>query len=147
MFVGTLDVFHGIEEARNAGANLLDLHTTGPKTVIVSREQLQPPQKQGEPVTTPLDSIEGWTPEMISRMKEVWITTAEQVVALAATERGLRSLSEQLQVDIEQARQLYLAARDQLSPAARRELDQPADTSDFGRGALPPPLGNAEADT
>lgn len=97
-------------------------------------------------MTTPLDSIEGWTPEMISRMKDVWITTAEQVVALAATERGLRSLSEQLQVDIEQARQLYLAARDQLSPAARRDLDQPADTSDFGRGALPPP-GNAEADT
>jgi hypothetical protein len=97
-------------------------------------------------VNTPLDSIEGWTPEKVSRMKDVWITTAEQVVALAATERGLRSLSEQLQVDIEEARRLYLAARDQLSPAARRELDQPADTSDFGRGALPPP-GNAEADT
>lgn len=97
-------------------------------------------------MNTPLDSIEGWTPEKVSRMKDVWITTAEQVVALAATERGLRSLSEQLQVDIEEARRLYLAARDQLSPAARRELDQPADTSDFGRGALPPP-GNAEADT
>ena len=96
-------------------------------------------------MNTPLDSIEGWTPEKVSRMKDVWITTAEQVVALAATERGLRSLSEQLQVDIEEARRLYLAARDQLSPAARRELDQPADTSDFGRGALPP--GNAEADT
>jgi hypothetical protein len=27
--VVTLDVFHGIEEARYAGANLLDLHTTG----------------------------------------------------------------------------------------------------------------------
>ena len=97
-------------------------------------------------MTTPLDSIQGWTPEKVSRMKDVGITTAEQVVAVAATKKGLQSLSEQLQVDIEEARRLYLAARDQLSPAARRELDQPADTSDFGRGALPPP-GNAEADT
>ena len=96
-------------------------------------------------MTTPLDSIQGWTPEKVSRMKDVWITTAEQVVALAATEKGLQSLSEQLQVDIEEARQLYLAARDRLSPEARRELDQPADTRDFGRGARPPP-GSADGD-
>ena len=76
-------------------------------------------------MNTPLDSIQGWTPEKVSRMKDVWITTAEQVVALAATEKGLQSLSEQLQVDIEEARQLYLAARDRLSPEARQELDQP----------------------
>ena len=88
----------------------------------------------------PLDSIEGWTPEKISRMKEVGITTAEQVVALVATENGLQLLSEQLQVDIEKARQLYSAARDRLSPEDRQELDQPADTTDFGRGALPPPV-------
>jgi hypothetical protein len=97
-------------------------------------------------VSTPLDSIEGWTPEKVSRMKEAWITTAEQVVALAATEKGLQSLSEQLQTDIDEARQLYLAARDRLSPEARQELDQPADTRDFGLGVLPPP-GNAEGDS
>jgi hypothetical protein len=90
-------------------------------------------------VTIPLDSIPGWTPEKVSRMKVVGITTAEQVVAIAATEEGLQSLSEQLQVDIEEARQLCSAARDRLPPEARQELDQPADTTDFGRGALPPP--------
>jgi hypothetical protein len=90
-------------------------------------------------VTTPLDSIPGWTPEKVSRMKDVGITTAEQVVPVGATQEGLQSLSEQLQVDFEEARQLYLAARDRLSPEARQELDQPADTTDFGRGALPPP--------
>jgi hypothetical protein len=58
----------------------------------------------------------------------------------------LQSLSQQLQVDIEEARQLYLSARDRLSPEARRELDQPADTRDFGLGVLPPPA-NAEGDT
>jgi hypothetical protein len=72
-------------------------------------------------------------------MRDVGITTAEQVVAVAATEKGLQSLSEQLQVDIEEARQLCMAARDRLSPEARRKLDQPADTKDFGRGARPPP--------
>ena len=77
-------------------------------------------------------------------MSDAWITTAEQVVALGATGKGLQSLSEQLQVDIDEARQLYMAARDQLSPAALRELDQPADTSNFGLGVLPPP-GNPEA--
>jgi hypothetical protein len=96
-------------------------------------------------VNTPLDSIEGWTPEKVSRMNDVWITTAEQVVALAATDNGLKSLSEQLQVDIEEARQLCLAARYRLSPEARQELDQPADTRNFGLGVLPPP-GNAEGD-
>jgi hypothetical protein len=93
-------------------------------------------------VTIPLDSIPGWTPERVSRMKDVGITTAEQVVAIAATEQGLQSLSQQLQVDIEEARQLSAAARDRLSPEARREFDQPADTTDFGRGALPPPEGD-----
>jgi hypothetical protein len=97
-------------------------------------------------VNTPLDSIQGWTPEKVSKMKDVWITTAEQVVALAATENGLQSLSEQLQVDKEEARQLYLAARNRLSPEARQALDQPADTRDFGLGVLPP-SGNAEGDT
>lgn len=97
-------------------------------------------------MTTPLDSIQGWTPEKVSRMKDVWITTAEQVVALGATEKGLQSLSQQLRLDIEDARQLYLAARDRLSPEARRELDQPADTQDFGRGARPPP-GRTQGDT
>ena len=96
-------------------------------------------------MTTPLDSIQGWTPEKVSRMKDVWITTAEQVVALGATEKGLQSLSEQLNVDIEEARQLYSAARDRLSPEVRRELDRPADTRDFGRGARPPP-GKTEGD-
>ena len=78
-------------------------------------------------------------------MKDVWITTAEQVVALGATEKGLQSLSEQLQVGIEEARQLYLAARDRLSPEVRQELDRPVDTRDFGRGARPPP-GRGEGD-
>jgi hypothetical protein len=51
----------------------------------------------------------------------------------------VRSLTEQLQVDRDEALQLLAAARAHLSPAAPRELvDRPADTSDLGLGALPP---------
>lgn len=71
-------------------------------------------------------------------MKDLWITTAEQVVALGATPNGVRSLSEQLGVDLDKAQQLLAAARAHLSPSVRGELDQPADTSEFGLGVLPP---------
>jgi hypothetical protein len=58
---------------------------------------------------------------------------------LAATKDGVRSLTEQLQVDRDEALQLLAAARAHLSPAALRELvDRPADTSHLGLGALPP---------
>jgi hypothetical protein len=133
-------VFEGIEEARDAGANLLGPSHHLTKSVIEVVHGYGLLKSEGEHVTTPLDSIPGWTPEKVSRMKDVGITTAEQVVAVAATKQGLQSLSEQLQVNIEEARQLYLAARDGLPPEARQELDQPADTTDLGRGALPPPV-------
>ena len=91
-----------------------------------------------------MESVEGWTAENASKMKDVWITTAEQVVALGATPNGVRSLSEQLDVDLDEAQRLLAAARAHLSPAARRELDQPADTSDYGLGVLPPETDNSD---
>jgi hypothetical protein len=92
-----------------------------------------------------LESVEGWTADNVSKMKAIWITTAEQVVALGATPNGLRSLSEQLNVDLDEAQQLLAAARARLSPAARREMDQPADTSDLGLGVLPPDTDNGDS--
>ena len=91
-----------------------------------------------------MDSVEGWTADNVSNMKDLWITTAEQVVALGATPNGVRSLSEQLQVDLDEAQQLMAAARAHLSSSARRELDQPADTSEFGLGVLPPEAENSD---
>jgi hypothetical protein len=101
-------------------------------------------RKGGPTADTPLESVEGWTAEKVSKMKDVWITTAEQVVALGATTNGVRSLSEQLDVDLDEAQRLLAAARAHLSPAAQRELDQPADTSDFGLGVLPPEMDNSD---
>jgi hypothetical protein len=87
---------------------------------------------------TPLDLVDGWTADYVSKMNEVWITTAEQVVALGATDGGVRAISEQLRIESDAARKLLDAARASVPVAARDELEHPADTSDFGLGVLPP---------
>ena len=39
-----------------------------------------------------LEAVDGWSPELVRRMGQVWITNVEQVVALGATSDGLVSL-------------------------------------------------------
>ena len=93
---------------------------------------------------TPLDGVPGWSADQVARLRESWITTAEQVVALSATERGVRSLAEQLGVREDEARRLVESARAQLAPGVRAEMEQPVDTSEYGLGALRPPEGGED---
>ena len=86
----------------------------------------------------PLQSVRGWSPEHIARLKAVWITSAEQVVAAFATDGGLQSLSEQLHVSDEETRRLVDLARQSLSAETRAEMDKPADTSNYGLGVVKP---------
>jgi hypothetical protein len=88
---------------------------------------------------TPLETVKGWSPEHISRMKGAWITTAEQVVALGATSNGVQSLSEQLNVPTGEASRLLELARSALSAEARAEMEAPVDTSNYGLGVTRPP--------
>jgi hypothetical protein len=87
---------------------------------------------------TPLDTVPGWSDEHIAHAAKAWITTAEQVVAITATPGGIRSLSEQLHLPEEETRRLVEAARAQLSPATRAEMETAVDTSQYGLGARPP---------
>jgi hypothetical protein len=87
---------------------------------------------------TALDTLGGWSNEHIDRLRDVGITSAEQVVALAATPRGITSLAEQLQADEGRTRQLVDTARAALAPRTREELERPPDTRDNGLGARPP---------
>ncbi len=87
---------------------------------------------------TPLKDVPGWTDEHIEQVAKAWITSAEQVVALSATTGGIRSLAEQLAVSEDEVQRLVEAARAQLSPATRAEMEQPADTSTYGLGVLRP---------
>jgi hypothetical protein len=59
---------------------------------------------------TPLAGISGWTQEFIDKLNEGWITSAEQVVELAATPQGLTALGEHLSITTRHARQLVEAA-------------------------------------
>ena len=71
-------------------------------------------------------------------MKAAWITTAEQVVALSATEAGVQSISEQLQVPEVEARRLVDLARSALSAEVRAQMEERVDTSNYGLGARRP---------
>jgi hypothetical protein len=86
---------------------------------------------------TPLENIPNWSKEHISRMKEAWVTTAEQVVALGATEGGLTSIAEQLSISEDAARKLVESASAVLSPDALEKMGQPSETDEYGLGALP----------
>jgi hypothetical protein len=86
---------------------------------------------------TPLESVAGWSEDQVARMKESWITTAEQVVALSATPRGVSSRAEQLNTSEDEAQSLVEAARAGLPPATRAEMEEVVDTSEYGLGALP----------
>ena len=93
---------------------------------------------------TPLEKVPGWSRDQVSRMKSSGFTSAEQVVALGATPRGIRSLREELGVSHEQAKELVDAARAQLSPETLAEMEQVVDTSDYGLGAIHPWEENPE---
>jgi hypothetical protein len=93
---------------------------------------------------TPLESVPGWSEDQIARMKQAWITTAEQVVALSVTPNGVRSLAQQLNVPEDEARRLVEAARAKLTPATRAEMEKVIDTSEYGLGALPPEEKNKD---
>ena len=90
---------------------------------------------------TPLDRVPGWSPEHVARMRDAWITSAEQVVALGSTDGGLRSISEQLRVPLADVERLIAMARAELSHDARREMEAPVDTSQYGLGVRPPERG------
>ena len=95
---------------------------------------------------TPLEGIPGWTDKHIQQLNAAWITTAEQVVALASTDRGIESLAEQLGASLSTVSQLVDSARQALRAEDRAELESPADTSQFGLGARRPPKEPGEKD-
>src|SRR5262245_12222609 len=87
---------------------------------------------------TPLPGIDGWTPAYVDALAQLWITTAEQVVGLAATPQGISSLAKQLGVSDTEAQRLVGLARAALPAAAAAQLSEEVDTSQHGLGALPP---------
>jgi hypothetical protein len=86
----------------------------------------------------PLAEVPGWSPAHAESLAKSWITTAEQVVGMAATPGGVQSLAKEIGISEEAMRALVDAARSALAPSVARGLAEPADTSQYGLGALPP---------
>ena len=90
-----------------------------------------------------LGNVPGWSAHHVARLAQSWIGSVEQVVAISATNGGLQSLAEQLQVGEEEARRLVSLARAALTPEARQRMEQRFDSDERGMGALQPRKGGA----
>ena len=86
---------------------------------------------------TPLSTVPGWTKALVDSLSAHWITTAEQVVGIAATAQGVRTLTKHLGVSEHDMQQLVDSARAALPPAVLADLKH-VDVSQYGLGALPP---------
>ncbi len=85
----------------------------------------------------PLDKVPNWSKEQVARLKDLWITTAEQVVALGATRDGAQALAEHLAISDSEMRRLIDSARATLAPDVQTAMEKRVDTSEYGLGALP----------
>jgi hypothetical protein len=87
---------------------------------------------------TSLTEIPELTQGAITRLQEIWVTTAEQLVATAATPGGSRSLADHLGVTEERMTEIIKVAKAKLSPDTVKQLEAPIDVSEYGLGAITP---------
>lgn len=87
---------------------------------------------------TSLTAIPQLSTGALTRLQEIWVTTAEQLVATAATPGGLRSLADHLGVTEERMREILEAAKQSLPSDTIKQLEDPIDVSDYGLGANTP---------
>jgi hypothetical protein len=87
---------------------------------------------------TQLASLGFWPAEALQQLRENWITTAEQVVAISATSNGISALAQQTRLSEPEVRRLIAQTAEFLPDDIRQNLMKPADTSQFGRGAIKP---------
>jgi hypothetical protein len=85
-----------------------------------------------------LTEIPELTQGAITRLQEIWVTTAEQLVATAATPGGSRSLADHLGVTEERMTEIITVAKAKLSPDTVKHLESPIDVSEYGLGAITP---------
>jgi len=87
-----------------------------------------------------LGTVPGWSSKHVEILESNWITTANQVVAIAATASGLSHMAEQLGVNDREMKKLVDLARQALPSEVAADLEREADTSQFPLGArLDPP--------
>jgi hypothetical protein len=91
------------------------------------------------PAETELAKLGFWPAEAVKRLGDSWITSPQQLVAVAATPEGISALAAQSGLPRSQLLQLLALTKAALPSDVARELSKPADTSQYGTGALAPP--------
>lgn len=91
-----------------------------------------------EGAETPLEAIASLPQEAAARLRASWVTSVEQLVAIASTAGGTAALSDQVGMSEEAIRGVIDEARGLLPADRLAALDRPAE-DDYGLGALRPP--------
>jgi hypothetical protein len=87
---------------------------------------------------TPLTGVPGLSEDVVRKLKGRWITSADQLVALAASPQSLKSLATELGIDEGETKRMVHAARSVLDPATSAALDRPVDTRKYPLGVRNP---------
>lgn len=90
---------------------------------------------------TPLSTLPNVPANVSAALQAAWITTAEQFVAAVAAAGGTGTFAGHLGLPAADIRRGLEAAEAALTPDERERLGRPADTRDFGLGAITRPPG------
>ena len=87
---------------------------------------------------TELAGLKIWPAEAVDAFAKHWLTSAQQVVALAATPNGKKSIESLTGLSRAAVDRHLTMTRFHLSEDELRDLDTPVDTRDYGLGAAEP---------
>ena len=93
---------------------------------------------RGKMPETPLEGFPLVSPVAVKRLKQLWITTAEDLVAQAATPEGKRGLAVLLRLKPEEFEEFIGKVKAALAPATVQAMEE-KHPDDKGLGALKPP--------
>jgi hypothetical protein len=85
----------------------------------------------------PLSTLGIWPKSALNNLEAHWITSAAQLVGLAATDGGIASLAALTGLAPLEVQKLIAATAARLPPETARSLATPVDTKLKGLGALP----------
>lgn len=85
-----------------------------------------------------LEAIDVWPPRVVEKLRQSWIITADQVIALAATDDGVATIARTGGLEVAQVRTMLDQTRALLTLGRLGELETPIDTSTYGLGAQAP---------
>lgn len=85
-----------------------------------------------------LSALPEWDKNLIELLKEKWITTADQIIAICSSQEGLEQFAEYSGLSIVELQNLIDRTKSHFSSERLQELTRKIDTSKYGLGAREP---------